>query len=162
MSPVRFSRSTTLRSLAQILVLLTVPYISAGCGRLSLSRSGEAAGQHDDEPKMDSLTIAGENLELFMEHPYLVQGQPVKSNVHLTVLKDGMPIRSGKLTMVATGPLGTTVKTEQAAPKSPGIFGPVLAFPETGENKVALTLQSDQAEETIRVAVIVYADEAGA
>ena len=37
---------------------------------------------------MVSVTIAAEQLELFMEHPYVVQGHEAKSNVHLTVLKD--------------------------------------------------------------------------
>lgn len=71
-----------------------------------------------------------------MEHPYLAQGEGAKFNVHLTVLKDGMPIRCGKLTIVATGPTGKTVTVEQAAPRSPGIYRPLVAFPEAGENQM--------------------------
>jgi hypothetical protein len=51
------------------------------------------------------------------------------------VLKDGMPIRSGKLTVTGTGPTGKTVTVVQDAPKRPGIFGPVVAFPEPGRNE---------------------------
>src|SRR5262245_53005628 len=140
-------------------LLCTIQLTVVGCGRFSLSTRSEPAASHDVEPTLISVTIAAERLELFMEHPLPVQGEPVKSNVHLTMLNDGMPIRSGKLTMVATGPSGMIAQTEQAAPKSPGIFGPTIAFPEPGENRVALSLQSDQAEETINVTVVVYADE---
>jgi RND family efflux transporter MFP subunit len=143
------------------LVLLTAASLATGCGKLSFLGRGEAA-QEEEEPATVAVTLPAEKLELFMEHPYLVQGQPAKFNVHLTVLVDGMPIRSGTLTVVATGPSGKTVQVEQPAPRSPGIFGPVIAFPEAGENEMSLSLQSDQAEETIRVPVMVYADEAAA
>src|SRR5262249_6213118 len=103
-----------------------------------------------------------ERVELFMEHPYLVRGQEAKFNVHLTVLNDGIPVRSGKLTVVATGPSGKTVTVEQPGPRSPGIFGPVIVFPEAGQNQMVLTLDSDQAVETIRIPVTVYPDEASA
>src|SRR5262245_9874504 len=141
-------------------LLCTIQLTVVGCGRFSLSTRSEPAASHDVEPTLISVTIAAERLELFMEHPLPVQGEPVKSNVHLTMLNDGMPIRSGKLTMVATGPSGMIAQTEQQAPKSPGIFGPTIAFPEPGENRVALSLQSDQADETIELTVFVYADEA--
>src|SRR5262245_16421973 len=83
-----------------------------------------------DEPPMESVTLAAEGLELFMEHPYLVTGEEAKFNVHLTVLNDEMPIRNGTLRVTGTGPTGKTVTVEQDAPKRPGIFGPVVAFPE--------------------------------
>jgi hypothetical protein len=143
------------------LLLCSLPALGLGCGNLSFVGRGEAA-QEEDEPATVAVTLPAEKLELFMEHPYLVQGQDAKFNVHLTVLVDGMPIRSGKLTVVAIGPSGKTVQVEQPAPRSPGIFGPVVAFPEAGENQMSLSLQSDQAEETIRIPVMVYADEAAA
>ncbi len=115
-----------------------------------------------DEPKTESLTLAAERLELFMEHPYLIQGQPTKFNVHFTVLMDGMPIREGKLLVTATGPTGKTTTVEQAAPRSPGIYGPTVAFPEPGQNTMTLALNSPQAQETVRVPVMVYADAASA
>lgn len=127
----------------------------AGCARQPISGGGQSSAE---EPKMLSVTLSGRALELFMEHPYVAQGEGAKFNVHLTVLKDGMPIRSGKLTIVATGPTGKTVTVDQATPRSPGIYGPVVAFPEAGENQLTLSLKSDQAEETMRVPVTVYPD----
>ena len=110
------------------------------------------------EEAMVSVTLASGSLELFMEHPYLVRGEGAKFNVHLTVLKDGMPIRSGKLTVTAKGPTGKTATVVQDAPKRPGIFGPVVPFPEPGENQMSLSLRSEQATETLQVSVMVHAD----
>src|SRR5262249_21772235 len=139
--------------------LLALPLLSAGCIRLPFF-AGTPAGRQADEPKMLDVLVVGEKVELFMEHPYPVQGKETKGNVHLTVRKDGMPVRSGKLTLVVTGRSGKAVQVEQAAPRSPGIFGPVVAFPEAGRNEMVLTLGSEQAQETLRTPVTVYADEA--
>lgn len=136
--------------------LLAAVSLFAGCNHSPVDVAKEA------EVPMESVTLASGSLELFMEHPYLVQNEGAKFNVHLTVLKDGMPIRAGKLTVTATGPTGKTATVVQDAPKRPGIFGPVVPFPETGENEMSLSLESDQAKETIRVPVMVYADEATA
>ena len=51
---------------------------------------------------------------------------------------------------------------EQAAPRSPGIYGPTVTFPEPGRNELTLGLEGDQARETFRIPVEVYADEASA
>ena len=150
------------RPLGKTLVLLSVILVLPGCGNLSLPGGSDAVPGQDDEPKTIAVTLATEKLELFMEHPYLVQDQGAKFNVHLTVLDDGMPILDGKITVVATGPSGKTVTVEQPGPRSPGIFGPVVPFPEPGENEMALILQSAQATDTIRVPVMVYPDDASA
>jgi membrane fusion protein, heavy metal efflux system len=162
MCPCEPPRPASLRARGCVLPLLAVPVILAGCGRLSLTGVHGTPAQTEDEPATVAVTHFGDKLELFMEHPYLVQGQGAKFNVHLTVREDGMPIRSGTLTVVATGPTGKAVTVEQEAPRSPGIYGPTIAFPEAGRNELALTLRSEQAEETIRVPVTVYPDEAAA
>ena len=162
MNYVSILRFLTFRSLGTTLVLITATLSVPGCGRLSLLGTGAEGAAQSQESKMIGVTLAAEKLELFMEHPYLVQGKGAKFNVHLTVLDDGMPIRDGKLTVTATGPSGKTATVEQPAPRSPGIFGPTVAFPEAGQNEMALALDSDQASETIRVPVTVYADEASA
>ncbi len=138
------------RSLVGLCLLIAVSSLVAGCDK---SPSHEAV-----EAKMESVTLASGSLELFMEHPYLVQGEGAKFNVHLTVLNDGMPIRGGTLTVTAKGPTGKTATVVQDAPKRPGIYGPVVPFPEPGENEMILSLEGDQAKETIRVPVMVYAD----
>lgn len=149
------ARISTVFRLVSVTMLLT-----AGCDHSWIS--GPQSATSADEPKTASATLAAEKLELYMEHPYLVQGQPTKFNVHFTVLNDGMPIREGKLVVTATGPTGKTAVVEQAAPRSPGIFGPLVPFPEAGENMMTLALDSPQANETIRVHVMVYADAASA
>ena len=144
-----------------VLVLATISAFGSGCDRIQ-ALSEPTAEPAPDEPKTASETIAGKTVGLFQEHPFLVQGDGAKFNVHLTVLADGMPIRAGKLTVVATGPTGKSARVEQAAPKSPGIYGPVLAFPEAGENEMAVTIDSEQAKDTILARVTVYPDAAAA
>ncbi len=164
MSPARYNLSRTLRLAEWLSVLLAIPLLGAGCGRFSLPGIGgaKAQAQAEDEPATVAVTDFSDKLELFMEHPYLVQGEGAKFNVHLTVLEDGMPIRSGVLTVVAKGPSGKTATVEQAAPRSPGIYGPTVAFPEAGQNQITLALKSDQAADTIRVLVTVYPNKAAA
>ena len=156
------SRILPSRSLATACVVVATLVFLAGCDRASLLGTTPGETGQATEPKMIGVTLAAAKLELFMEHPYLVQGKEAKFNVHLTVEEDGMPIRAGKLTVTATGPTGKTATVEQPAPRSPGIFGPTVAFPEAGENEMALTIASDQAAETIRVPVMVYPDQASA
>lgn len=162
MNYVAVSRVFRDRSLGTMLVVVAAMVSIAGCDRAVLFGQSTDAAAQVEEPKMIGVTLAAEKLELFMEHPYLVQGKGAKFNVHLTVLDDGMPIRDGTLTVTATGPTGKSVTVEQPAPRSPGIFGPVVAFPEAGQNEMTLTLASDQAAETIRVPVMVYPDQASA
>ena len=131
-------------------LLISLP----GCG---WGRSGHGDDKKA-EPPMESATLASEKLELFMEHPFLVKAEGAKFNVHLTVLKDGAPIRGGKLTVTGTGPSGKTVIVVQDAPKRAGIYGPTVAFPEAGKNEMVLLLESEQATDTIRASVTVYAD----
>jgi RND family efflux transporter MFP subunit len=111
---------------------------------------------------MQSVTQDGRSVELFMEYPLLVQGEGAKFNVHLTVLADGMPVRQGKLTVVAKGPSGKTVTAVQESPRSPGIYGPVLAFLESGSHELNLSLESKQARDTLRLSVMVYPSRARA
>ena len=141
------------RPVVGLRLLIAVSSLASGC-------TGPHSHEHEEEAEvpMESVTLASGSLELFMEHPYLVRGEGAKFNVHLTVLKDGMPIRSGTLTVTARGPTGKTATVVQDAPKRPGIFGPVVPFPEPGENEMSLSLESEQATETIRVPVTVYAD----
>ncbi len=63
---------------------------------------------------------------------------------------------------VATGPSNRSSCDEQDAPRSPGIYGPTVVFPEPGTNELALSLRGDQAKETLRFPVEVYPDEAAA
>jgi len=153
---IRVFRTQSLR----ISLLLAVVASTPGCGRSSSVDPG--LGLTEAEPTMKSVTAFGETLELFLEHPPAVVGKDAKLNVHLTVVKDGTPIRSGSLRVVATGPDGKSESVEQDAPRRPGIYGPTIRFPEAGRNELAVTLKGDQAEETIRIHVEVDADEAAA
>ncbi len=142
-------------------LLLPISFALPGCGPLSAIEHAKAPKEEEELPTA-SVTHFGKTLELFLEHPYAVAGEGTKLNAHLTVLANGAPIRSGTLKAVATGPSGRSNADEQAAPRSPGIYGPTVVFPEPGKNELALIVRSDQAEETLRIPVEVYADEAAA
>ena len=87
------------RPVVGLCLLIAVSSLASGC-------TGPHSHEHEEEAEvpMESVTLASGSLELFMEHPYLVRGEGAKFNVHLTVLKDGMPIRSGTLTVIGQGP----------------------------------------------------------
>ena len=90
-------------------LLLVVPLsaLLTSCSRPDALAQGPDPGKAPaGEPRMESVTLVAEGLELFLEHPVLVRGEAAKFNVHLTVLKDGAPIRSGRLEAVGTGPRG--------------------------------------------------------
>lgn len=149
-------KSLAARSLREWLLLLAVLPCS-GCREGTAPTASPGA-----ERPTTAVTQFAEGLELFLEHPYAVVGENIKFNVHLTVLADGAPIRSGTLRLVATGPTGKVAQTEQPSPRGPGIFGPTLAFPEPGTNELQLILDGQQARGTIRVPVEVFPDEPAA
>lgn len=142
-------------------LLIFLSLVLPGCGHLAGGNPADASKQENASPTT-SVTMFGKTLELFLEHPYAVAGRDAKLNVHLTVMVDGTPIRSGTLRVVATSLSGKSNSVEQLAPRSPGIYGPTVAFPEPGKGELSLSLQSDQAQETLLVPVEVYRDEAAA
>ena len=93
MSPDRFIRPTAFPLLGRLWLLCTIPLLAVGCGKFSLPSRASADAHEGDEPKMVSVTVAAEKLELFMEHPYFVQGKEAKSNVHLPATADALATR---------------------------------------------------------------------
>ena len=103
-------------TLAPLGLMLLLVLSSSGC-RDSPATPPESSP--DDEMPTTAVTHFAEGLELFMEHPYAVVGEGTKFNVHLTVLSDGAPIRSGRLRLVATGPTGKVGRDRAARPTEP-------------------------------------------
>src|SRR5436189_1011190 len=158
MSSPQLSPFRSRRSPAGIIIFVVAVCMLAAAGGALVLWQGKKSGtsQPPKEPPMQSVTLDGRTVELFMEHPPLVQGEAVKFNVHLTVLADGMPVRSGKLTVIAKSPSGKKTTAVQNTPKSPGIYGPVVTFAEPGTNELILVLESEQARETIQLPVKVF------
>ena len=109
-----------------------------------------------------SVTEFSDKTELFMEHPRLIAGQSARFLAHITVLSSGEPVRSGRLTLVAEGPDGTT-RLEADEPARDGVFTSEGAFPESGEYQARLIIEGDQIEDTIELGTLtVHSDLASA
>jgi multidrug efflux pump subunit AcrA (membrane-fusion protein) len=142
--------------LSLTLLLLTVA--TPGCGQAT--GSGTAAGHGtsagpdhhaDDGPEPVSVTLFTSKVLLFMEYPQLVQGEPAAFLAHFSVLVTGEPVRSGTMTLEATGPDGTIEVVKAEAPARPGIFIPEHAFKSQGTYQVRLILDSPQVRDTVEL-----------
>jgi len=141
------------RSLPFVLSL-SVLALGAGCG----PRPGTAPAAEEHAHDSTSVTVFGERLLLFMEHPHLVRGEPARFLAHLTVLATGEPVRSGSVTLE----LGPTRLTA-AAPKREGLFIPEGSPAEAGTFAGRLLVRSEQAEETLELgSMLVHASAAAA
>lgn len=119
---------------------------AASCGPTSAAAAQDAHHEHDPA----SVTVFGERLLLFLEHPHLVQGVPARFLAHLTVLATGEPVRAGTVTLE----LGPTRLTVDAARRE-GLFVPEGSPSEAGTFAGRLVVRSDQAEETLELGPIV-------
>ncbi|MGQ0553374.1 MAG: efflux RND transporter periplasmic adaptor subunit [Planctomycetota bacterium] len=119
--------------------------------------------QHAEGESLEDLpphvvTVHTERVLLFVEYPPLVRGTAARFLVHLTVLADGEPVRSGRLVLEADG---TALRAE--APKRDGLFTPEGPFPTAGRFAAQVVVESSQLSETISLGeFVVHADAAAA
>ena len=119
-----------------------------GCGQ----GSGDDDPAEGSEPAGGAITIWTDSTEMFMEHPALIVGAPDKFAVHLTDLTDFAPLRSGRVTLrFEPREGGEAVVVTQEAPRAPGIYGPAPAFKRAGVYDLAITVESPQTHDLIRV-----------
>jgi len=148
-----------LRSISVVAIGTTL-ILSCGGGRASdaPAADGEAA------PAGGAVTLWTDSTELFMEHPALIVGAPDKFAVHLTDLTDFAPLRSGKITLrFEPRGGGEPIVVTQAAPRSPGIYGPAPEFRRPGVYDLTISVESPQARDVLRVPDLrVYASAAEA
>ena len=132
------------RPLAAIVLAVS---LVLGCAQ---GRGGDSS--EGGEPAGGAITLWTDSTELFMEHPALIVGAPDKFAVHLTDLSDFAPLRSGRVTLrFEPRDGGEAVVVTQDAPRAPGIYGPVPAFTRAGAYDLAITVESPQARDLIRV-----------
>jgi multidrug efflux pump subunit AcrA (membrane-fusion protein) len=126
-----------------------------GCDQSTHAQHAHDHGEADhDELDPIRVTLFTDKVQLFMEYPHLVRGEPARFLAHLTVLETGEPIRSGTLRFKLTDPTGATQETIVDAPKRDGLFVPEWTFPEVEIFTLELTLTSPQAEDRIMVGEI--------
>ncbi|MGC9452384.1 MAG: efflux RND transporter periplasmic adaptor subunit [Oceanipulchritudo sp.] len=113
---------------------------------------------HSDEVEPVVVTQYTDNSELFMEHPPLVRGKPVRLIVHLTRLSDFTPITEGSLEVRLIPATGQPHSVIDDAPARDGIFLPEITLPFAGKATMELILRSPQMSTSHRLeSVSVYA-----
>lgn len=145
--------------------LLLLPLVLWSCSGSAKEGSAEVdihihAGEdsahiHADEEASVSVSLWTDEIELFMEHPFLRVGRPARFLIHLTKLSDFRP--------VAQGPVLFRFVKDQTPPKMvvvdspsvPGIFGPAVTFEEAGEYTLELNISSDEIETSLQCGPIV-------
>ena len=71
-------------------------------------------------------------MELFMEYPAPVSGQPTAFIVHLTIIDGFQPVREGTLTLNFRGPDGSQQQVVSGELLREGIFKPEVTLTEAG------------------------------
>ena len=150
-----------MKSLFQFLMIPAVIALGAlaGCDQASRAQHDHDHGEADHE-ELDpiSVTLFTDKVQLFMEYPHLVKGEPARFLAHLTVMETGEPIRSGSLHFKLTDAAGATQEVVVDAPKRDGLFIPEWTFDTAKTYTLELLLVSPQAEDRIAVGnLIVHA-----
>lgn len=121
--------------------------------------SGHAHGQ--DQGKSSQVTVWGDRFEIFMEHPFVVAGEPTKFVTHVSDRITLQPRRKGSVTFVLTDSSGTSQKHVDAAPARDGIYIPALTFPHSGTWDVSLNISIEEKEYVVKLPTIkVYKSQA--
>jgi membrane fusion protein, heavy metal efflux system len=103
----------------------------------------ENADHHDHEhdgQKTAQITVWTERFELFIEHDFVVAGDPVQFVTHVSDLVTRHPRREGPVTFVMQGPAGERHEHLEDTPARAGIYLPDLVFPNPGMWDVALRI----------------------
>jgi multidrug efflux pump subunit AcrA (membrane-fusion protein) len=134
------------------LTLFLLTCATLGCGQVTGAPATAGPDDHahaEDGPEPVSVTLFTSKVLLFMEYPQLVQGEPAAFLAHFSVLATGEPVRSGTMTLEATGPDGAVEVVKAEGPTRPGIFIPEHAFRSQGTYQARLILDSPQVRDTV-------------
>ena len=130
-------------------------FVVVGC-----SQGGSDGRAADGGLEPVSVTVFTDEVELFMEYPRLIRGREARFLAHITVLATGEPVRSGAVTLEATGPDRTAVTLRAEKPARDGLFIPAGSFESPGMYEARIVVESDQVNATIPLpGLAVYADE---
>ena len=116
-------------------LMLGTAILAAGCGRSSTAPP--------KEPATLNLTNWTPKTELYMEHPPLVAGHPVRFAVHLTKLDDFQALNSGLPSIEFTPESGGSKTVLRGTPPSrPGAFRVDGTLPAAGRYRWTLTVDA--------------------
>jgi len=123
---------------------------------------GPGGHAHEDE-KTSQITVWGERLEVFLEHPYLVAGVAAEFVTHVSDLATGEPRMTGPVIFVLTSDSGLRREYVEHAPARAGIYLPQIIFPEPGRWAVKLKAPTEGVDHEVELPdVTVYGSQAQA
>lgn len=146
------------------LILVAGAALAAGCHKEDghAHPHGAKAPAPPERPTL-SVTVYQSGLELFMEYPALVVGQPSPLIAHFTDARNPngfKPLEQGTVTSVLRYEDGSEHRFVADTLLRTGIFKPVVTPPKAGKATLTLTLEGPQAQGTVEAGpVMVYADE---
>jgi len=116
---------------------------------------GHAAGAdpHDHAPETPTVSVTQwtETMELFMEHPELIAGQPARFVIHLTVLDGFRPVRAGTVRLEFVAPDGQRTEHATDTLLRDGVFAPTVELAQAGEFALRLVYSGPAAASTFEV-----------
>jgi RND family efflux transporter MFP subunit len=118
---------------------------------------GEAASREPERPGL-SVTVYQDGLELFLEYPALVVGQPSPLAAHFTDARDANGFRvvtKGRVTATLRSADGTEERFAADTPLRAGIFKPVVQPTKAGEGTLTLRLEGEQVNGTVEAGKVV-------
>jgi membrane fusion protein, heavy metal efflux system len=141
-----------MRALATLLAFGILP----ACAR---DHSHEHAPEEGPAERPDeSVTRYEDGLELFMEYPAFVVGQPSPLVAHLTDVKDPngfRPVTKGRVTAVLRHETGEERRAIAERPLRDGIFKPEVTPAKAGRAALTLILEGDQTSGTVHAGEVV-------
>lgn len=122
----------------------------------------EAAGDHDhdhghgghgDENELpgQSVTMWTDHNELFMEYAPLIVGRESAFAAHVSRIPTFKAALEGKVSVSIQQADGKTIVAEVTAPRSPGIFRPVLTPTTAGKCKMTVTIERGGATDVLAI-----------
>jgi membrane fusion protein, heavy metal efflux system len=125
---------------------------AAGCALLLLlgcHREAPHSHDHEDEEVMAQMTIWTDRYEAFIEHAALIAGEPALFLTHLTDLKTLQPLRLEFVTFLLSLGEQAALEPVEGGLARPGIYEPILTFPQRGKWHIAIRIPSEEGDEMI-------------
>ncbi len=109
------------------------------------SQEAEAASAHGHahghgDGKCSQMTVYNDQVEIFLEHPFLVSAQPAEFVTHVSYVESGLPRKAGPVTFIMRQGQGDAIEHIEKAPARDGIYIPALSFPKHGQWKLAMVI----------------------
>ncbi len=149
-----------MRISAALLMILAYSAFAGG----GQDHGDSAHDDHDDAENKPSVAVTQwtNQMELFMEYPVLVENEPGRFIIHLTILDGFQPVRAGSVKLVFVSTDGKTHEIEDLQVLREGIFAPSVDLPQPGPYEFVLTYDGPEVREVFHIDDFVVYSAAGA